>query len=94
MLSLYLASEISFPQENIMREAKTIASKYLMQVLEKSHELKDKTQILTEVGTHNSPFIILCLFKLTCVLTARLRHNFLFLAGGIHYEIPMEMQST
>ncbi|GLJ51087.1 hypothetical protein SUGI_1087560 [Cryptomeria japonica] len=49
MLSLYLASEISFPGENIMREAKAIASKHLIQALEKRHELKEKTQILAEM---------------------------------------------
>nr|QGN65607.1 terpene synthase 1 [Taiwania cryptomerioides] len=49
MLSLYQASEISFPGENIMREAKAFASTYLKQALENSQELKEKAQLLAEV---------------------------------------------
>ncbi|XP_059074596.1 sesquiterpene synthase Cad-like [Cryptomeria japonica] len=49
MLSLYQASEISFPGENIMREAKEFARRCLKEALEKKQELKDKTQLLAEV---------------------------------------------
>ncbi|KAH9320138.1 hypothetical protein KI387_021907, partial [Taxus chinensis] len=49
MLSLYRASEISFPGEKIMREAKSFASRYLQQALERRKELTNTTQLLAEV---------------------------------------------
>nr|AJR21035.1 sesquiterpene synthase [Callitropsis nootkatensis] len=49
MLSLYQASEISFPGEYIMREAKEFSYKYLEEALGKWKGLNEKTQLIEEV---------------------------------------------
>nr|QIB02636.1 terpene synthase [Taiwania cryptomerioides] len=49
MLNLYQATEISFPGETIMKEAKSFASRYLQQTLAESQNSKDKNQLLREV---------------------------------------------
>ncbi|GLJ34131.1 hypothetical protein SUGI_0686020 [Cryptomeria japonica] len=49
VLSLYRAAEISFPGETIMEQAKSFASRYLEQTLAESHNIREKSQLLTEV---------------------------------------------
>nr|UTN00749.1 acora-4(14),8-diene synthase [Chamaecyparis formosensis] len=49
VLSLYEAAEICFPGEMILREAKSVASRYLQQTLVENQNLPEKSPLLTEV---------------------------------------------
>lgn len=55
MVNLLRASNLAFPGETVMEDAKAFSSAYLKQVLEKSGDINDKS-FLKEVG---SKFIIL-----------------------------------
>nr|I1ZHA5.1 RecName: Full=Sesquiterpene synthase Cad; AltName: Full=Beta-cadinene synthase; Short=Cf-Cad [Chamaecyparis formosensis]AFJ23663.1 beta-cadinene synthase [Chamaecyparis formosensis] len=49
LLSLYRASEICFPEENILKQAKMFASTCLRQAIEENRELVNKSQLIIEV---------------------------------------------
>jgi HPt (histidine-containing phosphotransfer) domain-containing protein len=57
MLSLYRASQLAFPGENILDEAKSFTSKYLKEALEKSETFtswNNKQNLSEEVTKHTS----------------------------------------
>jgi len=56
MLTLYRASQLAFPGENILDEAKSFTTKYLRETLEKSETFRawNNKQNLSQEVTHTS----------------------------------------